>query len=109
MRPRIPEMTRNLVIEKWLQAKSRNAIAEEVGIGRATVSAVVEEWGQSMGKDLAFQLRDFVLALHKSGLSLSNCISGFRVTLCAKNLGISLDEPEYFLRETYAVCSSNLI
>jgi hypothetical protein len=106
MRPRIPEITRNMVIEMWLQGASRNIIAQECGLGKGTVSAIIEEWSRSTGKDIAIQLRDFSLALHKSGLSLSDCVRGYRLALTSKKLGINIDEPEHFLEEIYTACLS---
>lgn len=95
-----------MVIEKWLQGTSRNKIAEECGLGKGTVSAIIEEWNRSTGKDFANQLRDFSLALHKSGLPLSDCVRGYRLALTSKKLGINIDEPEHFLAEIYTVCLS---
>lgn len=44
MRPKTPELIREMVIDKWLRGKSRNQIAEECRIGRGTVSAIIDYW-----------------------------------------------------------------
>ncbi|MGH9952860.1 MAG: helix-turn-helix domain-containing protein, partial [Nitrososphaeraceae archaeon] len=106
MRPRTPEIARNMVIEKWLRGKSRNQIAEECGLGRGTVSTIIDEWSRLTGKELAVQYRDFGLVLNKSGLSFTDCVTGRRVASSAKNLGIDLDELEHFLTEVYTPCVS---
>lgn len=106
MRPRTPEITKNMVIEKWLKGKSRNKIAEDCGLGKGTVSSVIDEWSRSTGKEFATKIRDFALAMDKSGLSLADCVTGFRVASSAKNLGIDIDELDRFLAETYTACCS---
>lgn len=106
MRPRTPEIVREEVIDKWLNANSRNRIAEECGLGRGTVTSIINEWNQSIGKDLAVQLRELALALRKAGLALTECATGFRVALCLKSLGMEIDNTEDFLGEIYTSCKS---
>lgn len=106
MRPRTPEISKETVIQKWLQAYSRNRIAQECSLGKGTVSAIINEWSQSTGKEVASQLRDLSLALRNSGLSLTQCVTGLRVGLSMKKLGIDVDDAEHFFGETYIACVS---
>jgi hypothetical protein len=81
-----------MVIDKWLRGKSRNQIAEECRIGRGTVSAIIDDWIRSIGKELAAHYRDFGLVLNNSGLSFADCVTGHRVASSAKKLGIDIEE-----------------
>jgi ribonuclease PH len=63
-------------------------------------------WQRDCDCNNSCQLRDLALALHNSGLSLTDCVTGLRVALSSRNLGIDMDEAEHFLAEIYTTCVS---
>jgi hypothetical protein len=68
MGARIPREIRLDVIRKWLQAKSRDQIASQVGIGAGTVSAIIKEYRSGLyDADL---LREVALNLKNRGLDI---------------------------------------
>jgi transposase len=53
---KINNMTKSLVIQKWLAGHSRDEIALECGSSGGAVSGMVARWKQSMGVEYADQL-----------------------------------------------------
>jgi hypothetical protein len=66
----IPSPIKVEVIRKWLAGKSRDKIAEEVGIGAGTVSSILKESRQN---DAPFDLmREVAIKLRRSGYSVES-------------------------------------
>jgi hypothetical protein len=55
----IPEMIKSRVIMEWLQALSRDAIAQDNNISTGAVSNIMDEWESALGKPDADALREF--------------------------------------------------
>jgi transposase len=68
MGAKIPRKIRLEVIRKWLQGKSRDQIANKVGIGAGTVSLIIKEYRS--GDFDADLLREVALNLKNSGLDI---------------------------------------
>lgn len=68
MGAKIPREIRLDVVRKWLQGKSRDQIAKEVGIGSGTVSSIIKEY-RSVDFD-ADVLREVALNLKTMGLDI---------------------------------------
>ena len=43
------------------------------------VSNITNEWKKKIGKPEAEQIREFVVLVKKSGLSIEQCVQGFRI------------------------------
>jgi len=66
----IPSTIKVQVIRKWLEGKSRDKIAEEVGIGAGTASSILKESRQN---DPPFNLmREVAIKLRRSGYSVES-------------------------------------
>jgi hypothetical protein len=68
MGAKIPRPIKLDVIRKWLEGKSRDQIAKEVGIGAGTVSGIINECRQN---DLQFDLlREVAVKLKSQGVDI---------------------------------------
>jgi hypothetical protein len=76
MGAKIPRPIKLEVIPKWLQGKSRDQIAREVGIGAGIVSGIINECRQNGGEDLdqIEKIESLIISLEvfcfKQGLSV---------------------------------------
>lgn len=111
------ELLESLVIRDYLSGKTREQIALDNKTSTGNVSNITKEWKNKIGKLDAEQLREFVVLVKKSGLSMEQCVQGFRTAQLMKNLGIdySDNEDEYnghddnqefttFVKEIYRNC-----
>jgi Helix-turn-helix domain len=77
MGSKIPKPIKLEVIRKWLEGKSRNKIAEEVGIGAGTVSGIIQEFRQN---DPEFDLlREPAVKLKNQGINIESFASLVRL------------------------------
>ncbi len=82
-----PSIT-SLVIQGYLNGKSRDQIAKELGISTGTVSKIIKEWKLRLGIPIAEELRDFAILVKKSDIPIEQCAEGYRMKNIMKNLGI---------------------
>ncbi|MGH9911322.1 MAG: hypothetical protein ACRD4W_02660 [Nitrososphaeraceae archaeon] len=101
---RLPEFTRSAIIQKWLEGKSRNQIAIECNVSQGAVSGTIDDWKKSVGVSLAEQLRDLLLAVGRSGISVVECAQGYRTFRMLSNLHVDEDKAGPFLGETVNRC-----
>jgi hypothetical protein len=84
----------SLVIQAYLNGKSRDDIAKETGISTGKVSNIIKEWKNKIGIPNVEELRDFTIAVKKSGISIGQCAEGYRMVQLMKNLGITVEGNE---------------
>ena len=97
----IPEHIKSAVIDAWLMGKTRDNIASEFNISTGSVSNVIEQWQNRIGLFEANNLREFGLALKKTGISPIQCVVGLRINNMIKQLGIDEDHLFDFLTKIY--------
>ncbi len=88
----ISNQSQSLVIQGYLQGKLRDKISKEIGMSTGTVSNIVKDWKNRIGIPVAEELRNFVIGVRKSGISIGQCIEGYRMFQLMKNLGITDDD-----------------
>src|SRR4051812_29813452 len=77
MGSKIPKPIKLDVIRKWLEGKSRNNMAKEVGIGAGTVSGIIQEFRQN---DPEFDLlREAAVKLKNQGINIESFASLVRL------------------------------
>ena len=81
----------SLVIQGYLNGKSRDQISKEVGISTGTVSKIIKEWKNRIGIPNVEELRDFAILVKKSDITIEQCAEGYRMKNIMKNLGITDD------------------
>ena len=84
----------SFVIQGFLNGKSRNQIAIEVGISTGKVSNIIKDWKNKINIPHIDKLRDFSIEVKNSGITIGQCVQGYRMIHLMKNLGIVDDENE---------------
>ena len=101
----IPETTKSKVIEMWLLGHSRDSIAATNHISTGTVSNIVKEWEDRIGKDVMRGLREVGVLLRKEGLSVAQCAIGFRIMNMFADQGVDGEAAEQFVSTLYKECN----
>jgi hypothetical protein len=99
---KVPKLVREKVITEWLQGFTRDKIAENNGIGQATVTEIVKEYRENYS-DVDKQ-REFVSALRREGTGLDNFASSVRLNRFAEKFGIDEENFETFLPNLEEYC-----
>ncbi len=86
---------RSLVIQGYLNGKTRDQIALDVGISGGKVSGIIKEWITEIGKPNVEDLRDFAATVRKSGISVMECAEGYRMIKLMRSLGINGETDGY--------------
>jgi hypothetical protein len=100
----IPEMIKSRVTVQWLQGLSRDAIARDNNISTGTVSNIINEWANALGKYETDALREWAKSLKIAELSPAQCAIGFRTTKILSEHGIDGETAEHFISDTYKKC-----
>jgi len=90
--PALP--TKALVIQGYLNGKTRDLISKEIGISTGGVSNTIKEWKREIRVPEIEALRDFTITVKKSGLSIQQCAKGYRMVQLMKDFGIDDDADE---------------
>jgi hypothetical protein len=88
MAARLPESSRSVVVQKWLEGQSRNKIAVQCSISQGAVSGIIDDWKKSVGVSIFEQLRDLAVALERNSTSVVECAQGYRIAKLMSKLGI---------------------
>ena len=75
---KIHENIRQTVIRFWLEGKSRRDMLL-LGVSEGTVSNIISDWRQKLGKVDAEALRDLGSNLKRTGIDSAQCAQGFRI------------------------------
>ena len=85
-------LDKSLVIQKYLQGKSMNQIAQETGISKGKVHYLIRDWKDKISIPNIEEIRDFIDLVKKSSLSIEQCTQGFRMMNLLKNFGIDVED-----------------
>jgi hypothetical protein len=88
--PALP--TKALVIQGYLNGKTRDSISKEIGISAGGVSNTIKEWKREIRVPEIEALREFTVTVKKSGLSIQQCAQGYRMSQLMEDLGIDDDD-----------------
>ncbi|MDQ6724046.1 MAG: hypothetical protein M3Z01_07265, partial [Thermoproteota archaeon] len=83
-----PQLDISLVIQKHLEGKSMNQIANETGFSKGKVFYLINDWKKEITASDFDEVRKFVTLCTKSNMSVEQCAQGFRMTNILKNLGL---------------------
>ena len=84
----------SLVVREYLKGKTLNQIADETGISKGKVHYLIDNWKNNIGLPNIEEIRDFVVMVRKSGISIKQCAQGFRMLQLMKNLDIGDDHEQ---------------
>jgi hypothetical protein len=107
MRPQLPETTRQEVIRLCLLGHSRDDIVPLTNVSAGSVSNIVDNWKNEIGKPEANALRELAKSIRASGLSPAQCAVGFRIYNIMSELGLDAENVWQFLSDTYKKCKSD--
>ncbi len=79
---------RSLVIQGFLNGKSRNQITIEAKISTGKTSNIIKDWKSKIDISDVEDLRNYAVEVRKSGISIVRCVQGYRMVKLMKNLGI---------------------
>src|SRR5688572_28126190 len=92
-------LIRSKVIEKHLYRYSLSQIAKEVGISKTTAYNIVQDWNSRISFLDVEDIRIFLSHLRKSGITIEQCVQGFRTIQNLKQLGVDDHESEEWVYE----------
>lgn len=81
----------SIAIQEYLQGKSMNQIADETGISKGKVHYLITNWKQRTTLQDINEIREFIVLVRKSNMSIQQCVQEFRLANILKNLGIEDD------------------
>ncbi len=89
------QSVKTLVIQGYLNGKTRDQIATDVGISGGKVSGIIKDWAAEIGKPNVEAMREFATILNKSGIPAKQCSDGLRILQLLKKLGINVETDGY--------------
>jgi hypothetical protein len=104
MPARLPNISKSMVIQQWLQGIPRDAIANNNGLSAGAVTNIINEWRQQLGFSLVDELRELAITLKRIGISPAQCAVGCRIAMIMLNLGVKEDSLEQFILDVYNRC-----
>jgi hypothetical protein len=84
-----------LVIQDYLNGKSRDQTAKRRGISAGSVSNIRKNWKQEIQGSNVEEIRRFSKTVCNSGISIYQCARGYRVERILNNLGVYDDDYDY--------------
>lgn len=100
----IPEAIKSRVIDQWTAGQSRDSIARGNSLGMGTVTNIVREYEDRLGRDLIRSSREIGVMLKREGLTLAQCAIGYRIVKISADHGVDEEAVEYFLSDVYKEC-----
>ena len=105
MSSKLPDHTKSLVIQQWLQGVQRDLIAANNGVSAGAVTNVVNEWRRGLGSAIIDDLRELGVTFRKVGITPAQCALGFRIAMMISKLGVKKeDDLEPFILHVYNNC-----
>jgi hypothetical protein len=101
----ISNSTRSIVIQKYLQGKSRDDIARDCGLGAGTVSNIIAGWKANLDQYEVEDLRELGVNLKKSAITPAQCARGSKIISMLERLGVNEDNFENFISSIYLQCT----
>jgi len=81
-----------LVIQAYLNGKSRDQISKETGISAGKTSNIITDWKKGIRIPNIDELREFAVTVKKSGMTMAQCARGYRMAQLMDSLGLSDDD-----------------
>ena len=109
MPARVPEVTKEGVIQSWLEGSTFREIANKNGISEGTVNNIIAEKKRQHGSDQLNFYRDLGVAMNKSELGVQQCADGHRCAMIFRNLGVDQTAIEGFIARLWKHWASRAI
>jgi transposase-like protein len=89
---KVTASVRSQVIEKYLYRYSLSQIAKEIGISKTTAYNIVQDWNSKVSFLDVEDIRIFLSHLRKSGITIEECVQGYRTIQILKQFGVEDDD-----------------
>ncbi len=89
---KVTPSVRSQVIEKHLYGHSLGKIAKEIGISKTTSYNIVQDWNSRVSSLDIEDIRIFLSNLEKSGITIEECVQGYRTIQILKQFGVMDDD-----------------
>lgn len=106
MRTPVSQNIKAVLIQQWLEGKTRDQIAQENGLGSGTISNIISGWKHNLGYLVAEDLRELAVTLRRVKINAAQCASGARVFSIMKLIGLNEEEFHQFITDIHKQCIS---
>ena len=100
----ISETIKKIVLNEWLEGRSREEISSRNRISTGAVSNIIEEWRTDLANYDIDALRALSLSLKNFKLTPEKSAAGFRVAMMMLKIGVTEESFNYFINEIYNRC-----
>lgn len=100
---KIPSYEEEVIIQYWLQGKTRDEIAQAFEVSQGTISNIWKKFRNKLGQYEADALREFGKLLQRLNMTAENCAVGCRISKIMEKLKIPEEEIEKFLATIYEI------
>jgi hypothetical protein len=83
---------KSLVIQAYLNGKSRDQISKDIGISAGKPSNIITDWKKGIKIINIDELREFAVTVKKSKMTMAQCARGYRILQLMYSIGISDDD-----------------
>ena len=104
---KVTHLLKSGIIQKYLYGRSLNEIANETGISKTTAHNVIYDWKSRLESIDIEEIRRFTSEMGKSGITVQQCVQGFRTFQMLKEFGIN-DEFDGWINEENDIEYKNL-
>ena len=104
---KISSSQRDKIVKLLLSGYSYDEIAKSMTVGRGTITRIVQDLKEKLGKNDVQATIDVAKRLRKKNLSLDDAFSGARIHLIAQNLSLDDDSLFEFMSKVYTECQKN--
>jgi hypothetical protein len=99
----IPSYEEEVIVQYWLQGKTRDEIAQAFEVSQGTISNIWKKFRNKLGQYEAETLRELGKQLRRQNITAENCAKGFRISKIMEKLKIPEEEMEEFLTTIYEI------
>ncbi len=97
---------KSVIIQKYIYGLSLNDISNDTGISKTTAHNVVFEWKSRLASMDLEEIRRFTAEMGKAGISVQQCVQGFRTFQMLKDFDIN-DEFDTWIDEDIKIEDKN--
>ncbi len=79
---------RSTVISQYVLGSVFDEIVNETGLSKGTIFNIVREWREKISRADLDEIKSFTTRVKKSGITIQQCVEGFRIAQVLKEFGI---------------------
>jgi len=106
MGTKLGEEIRQEVIKLYYAGYARDEIAAEVGVATGSVSNIIDEFADEVGREEVEASHQFFVHCRKSDITSAQAITGARIYILAEMIGLDLPNLESYLKQVHEECEN---